>query len=177
MQRILEVRVIASLDAGDHATQRARFAAGYDSSWRDWLERFERGEAVVARLTTTVRFVAEGRNGEVEVVNDGVWLEVDHHLPKVQEQIREVAYKDTRELEARLWREGVHVAAADLENMFLEVRLAEDLEHFLLGGPRPSPPTAASEAFGAATGRSPDAPSTEAAGRTPMSDATGMHCR
>ncbi len=131
MERILEVDVVASLDLGEHAAERARFAAGYDSSWREWLERFERGEALVARLTTTVRFVADGREGQVEVVNDGVWLEVERHLPKVQEQIREVAYKDTRPLEAELWRHGLHVTAGELAEMFIGVRLADDLERRL----------------------------------------------
>lgn len=123
--RIRRLTVRASPDSAprsaiSEAQQQAR--AG-DSAWRDWLARVHRGEAAVVELMTAADIEIRGVPERVEVVNHGVWIERDAHPPKIEEQIREIAYKDLAPLHDLLLVRGVDVPVREMEDMFFHVEL------------------------------------------------------
>lgn len=132
MGTVTAIRVTAAVDRTDTLVRDARYAAENDTSWREWVERYEQGSASVAQLETVAEFEVDGERGEVVVVNEGVWLEHKPHLPQVLEQIREIAYKDVFPLTTKLGQRGIDVTPEDLEQMFVEVHVDERLRAAVL---------------------------------------------
>ncbi len=131
MTRVLRLEVVACVDHGDAPLERGRHAAD-DASWNDWLARWEQGRAIVARLRTVARFDVEGTEQQVDIQNDGVWIERELHVPKVEEQVREIAYKDASKVADEVAARGGHVMLHDVEEMFFHVRLEDELRRWLL---------------------------------------------
>ncbi len=126
--RVVRLTVTAFEDDTSEAVSQARREARHgDPSWQEWLERFDSGKAAILRLRTEARFELRGEDKRVEVVNDGVWVDCDIHLPKVEEQIRQIAYKDISALRDRIRGHGAELAAAELEDMFFHVALSGEL--------------------------------------------------
>lgn len=61
--------------------------------------------------------------GRVEVMNRDVWVENDQHPPKVEEQVREIAYKDAEAMTAALSQRDVTVTTDELETTMSHVEL------------------------------------------------------
>ncbi len=126
--RIVRLAVEAAPDHSDLAVPEAmRRARDGDESWGEWVARLEDGEAVVVRLRTRVEFELDGNLAAIEVTNHGVWIDCDIHLPKVEEQVREIAYKDVRPLHDALRDHGVDVPEDELAQMFFHVELSGEL--------------------------------------------------
>ena len=125
---LTRLTALASPDHGELAVREAkRRSRDGDESWGDWLARLQDGKAIIVRLLTRVEFELEAQTDTVEVTNHGVWIDRDVHLPKVEEQVREIAYKDVRPLHDALRSRGVDVAPAELEAMFFHVELSAEL--------------------------------------------------
>jgi rhodanese-related sulfurtransferase len=126
--RIVRLAVYATVDETGEARERAqRDAAAGDSSWQEWLAEHDRGDALIVRLRVTAEFSQGHGQGRVEVMNRDVWLENDQHAPKVEEQVREIAYKDVQALRSALRDRGVDVTTEDLEAMMIHVELADSV--------------------------------------------------
>ena len=123
--RIRRLSVRASPDSASRsviADAQQRAQAG-DPAWRDWLVRVDRGEAAVVQLVTSADVDICGVPERIEVTNHGVWIERDAHPPKIEEQIREIAYKDVGPLHDALLVRGVDVPVREMEDMFFHVEL------------------------------------------------------
>ena len=132
---ITRLSVLASADHGDVALREAqRRSRDGDESWAAWVARLRDGKALVVRLRTRVEYHTIAGPDSVDVVNDGIWIDHDVHVPKIEEQIREIAYKDTRPLHDALRRRDIDVPEAELEEMFFHVELSPDLAAMLLPG-------------------------------------------
>lgn len=132
---ITRVTALASADHGDMALREAqRRSRDGDESWTEWLARLRDGKALIVRLRTRVEYHSGAGAGSVEVVNHGIWIEHDVHVPKIEEQIREIAYMDTRPLHDALRGRDIDVPEAELEEMFFHVELSPDLAAMLLPG-------------------------------------------
>ena len=126
--RIIRLAVEAAPDDSELAVPEAmRRARDGDESWREWVARLNDGEAVVVRLRTRVEFELDGAVDAVEVANHGVWIDRDVHVPKVEEQVREIAYKDVRSLHDALCDHGVDITEDELSLMFFHVQLSGEL--------------------------------------------------
>ncbi len=129
------IAVRATLDDPHAELERARRAAeGGDGSWRQWLDEYEREEALIARLELCVE-LAGTRSDTVEIVNRGVWLERRADPPLVEAQVAEVVGKDFGALEDALCDRGFEVRQQALHAMYVHVELAEDLRVALSRGP------------------------------------------
>jgi hypothetical protein len=127
-KRIERLAVYATVDDSGDVLDRARSdAAAGDSSWEEWLAEHERGDALLLRLRVTAEFREDDGPGRVEVLNQDVWVENDEHPPKVEEQVREVAYKDVPALRSALRERGLDVTEEDLQAMMIHVELAESV--------------------------------------------------
>jgi hypothetical protein len=132
---ITRLSVLASADLGDTALREAQRRSRHgDESWAEWVARLRAGEALIVRLRTRVEYHSAAATGFVEVVNHGIWIDRDVHVPKIEEQIREIAYKDTRPLHEALQRRDIDIPEAELEEMFFHVELSPDLTAMLLPG-------------------------------------------
>lgn len=135
--RITRLSALATPDHGDLALREAkRRAREGDESWSQWVARLQGGEAVIVQLLTRAEFEHAATTCAVEVTNHGVWIDRDVHLPKVEEQVREIAYKDVRPLHDALQSHGVDIPQAELEEMFFHVELSDDLAAMMAGAPR-----------------------------------------
>jgi rhodanese-related sulfurtransferase len=125
---IVRLAVLAIFDDSEEVLDRARRDAGAgDPSWQEWIAEHERGRALILRLRTTAEFARGHVQGRVEILNRDVWVENDQHPPRIEEQVREVAYKDVEPLRAALAERGVEVTAEDLGLMMMHVELADSV--------------------------------------------------
>lgn len=123
--QITRLTVRASPDSASSSViaEAQQHARAGDAAWRDWLVRVSRGEAAIVQLVTSAEIDICGVRDRIEVTNHGVWIERDAHPPKIEEQIREVAYKGVRPLHYALLGRGVDVAVREMEEMFFHVEL------------------------------------------------------
>ena len=125
---ILRLSVRAERDRSGVLVAHAQGEAGTgDESWQDYVVRADRGAAATARLVSRAEFLVDGRPDHVEVTNDGVWLERVGHVPQLEEQVREIAYKDVEPLRSALCRRGLDVGVRDMEDIYFHVELAPDV--------------------------------------------------
>ena len=68
-----------------------------------------------------------GTSGDVEVVNEGVWLERVGHVPQLEEQVRDIAYKDVGPLRSALCERGLDLESDRVDDMYVHVELAPEL--------------------------------------------------
>lgn len=130
--RVLRLTVTAFEDDSREAVSHARRDARHgDPSWQEWVERFDSGEAAILRLHTEALFELGGKRKRIEVVNDGVWVDCDIHLPTVEEQIREIAYNDVSTLCDGIQRHGGQLQIDELEQMFFHVELSDEVVSLL----------------------------------------------
>ena len=123
--QITRLTVWASPDTSSSSViaEAQQHARAGDGAWQDWLVRVDRGEAAIVQLVTSAEIDVRGVRDRIEVTSHGVWIERDEHPPKVEEQIREIAYKGVRPLHCALLGRGVDVAVRDMEEMFFHVEL------------------------------------------------------
>jgi len=135
------VEVTASLDDPGPALARARREAeAGDTSWAQWVDEYERGEALILRLDLRLH-VSDGQPHVIEVSNQGVFVERSIHVPQVEQQIAEMTSKDYAEVAARLRRHGHRIDTFDLGEMYVHVELAPALRARLreASAQRPAP--------------------------------------
>jgi hypothetical protein len=107
----------------EHATTEA--AAG-DESWEQWISEYDRGDALVLRLELAIQL----GNGEREVFTesrDGFFVENHLHVPKVEQQIAELAFEGLNGLAAELADRGYAIDLHELAGMYVHVELDPDV--------------------------------------------------
>ena len=125
---MLRLSVRAEPGRGGAALGQARLEAERgDASWREWVTRAERGDAAAVRLTSRAEFLVGGDVRHVQVVNEGVWLERVGHVPQLEEQVRDVAYKDVGPLRSALCERGLDLEGDRIDDMYFHVELVPEL--------------------------------------------------
>lgn len=132
---IRQIEALARLD--DEAEReleavRVRARDG-DESWQQWLEEYERGEAMLLKLRVSVVVSVDDREERFTEQNHGVWVEDHAHPPKVEQQVAELAHKDFAALARKLREVGAAVRQEDLDEMFVAVTLGDDVQRRLSG--------------------------------------------
>lgn len=97
-------------------------AAAGDESWQQWVDEYQRGEALIIRL----ELVLEVTDGEREVLRSssgGFFLECDLHAPKVEQQIAELASGDFAVLARELTVSGHSLDLYEIAEMYVHVDL------------------------------------------------------
>ena len=110
-------------------------ASAGDGNWREMLIQLQRGDAAIVELRTLADVEVDGVPERIEIVNHGVWVERDLHPPKIEEQVRELAYKDVAPLHKALLERGVDLPEDELSEMFFHVEVDDGL--LLDAGPQP----------------------------------------
>jgi hypothetical protein len=135
MLTIERLLVRAALDDPTAALERAHAeASSGDESWQQWLAEYERGEALILRLHVTLE-VSDSERRTIEMSNNGVFIEVDVHPPKVERQIADVISNDFSAFALKLSKLGHDLAADDLCELHVHVELGEDLRQALADPP------------------------------------------
>lgn len=116
----LDDRPAAVFDALD----RARSG---DESWREWVDDYRAGEALVVRLRVEVEFDGPCGRGIVDARNADVWVQRSLHPPEVEAQVQEIVPKDFDAFEAEFARRGIAIGAHDLDRMHVRVELGPDV--------------------------------------------------
>lgn len=143
---VLESILVRATLASERQLQATRAAAAAgDESWREWLAEHARGDALLLALHVCAEFRVGDRSGRVALVNDGVWAENDVHPPTVEEQVRELFFKDVSLLSATLSEHGVGVDDEEISRMYVRIELAPPVRAAL--GP-PSVPGRTGPAIG-----------------------------
>lgn len=123
MATVQRLSVLVRLDDPADALRRARAEArAGDDSWQQWVDEFERGEALVIRLEVALDLGSEDPP-IIEMANRGVFIEKDVHPPKVEHQVAELASKDFCALAAKLQDRGYDLDEDDLAEMYAHVEL------------------------------------------------------
>lgn len=129
---LYRIRALAELDrrAGAGDTMRARATAGDDdSAWM--VKEWDEGRLVLARIVLQASARdADGASVSAERVIEGVWLERDE-LPRVEQEISEVAPAALRALADALREQGIEVEDDQLEASFVHVELDDALREAL----------------------------------------------
>lgn len=128
-----------SLDDPAPALARAEAEAERgDDDWREWLEDYGRGDALVVRLELWAEFETD-RPHRLRVEDRGIWVETQSDPPKLEAQIAELVASDFDLVCSQLRAHGFHCAPTDLAGMYVHVELLADLrrtlrDHALRGG-------------------------------------------
>jgi hypothetical protein len=104
---------------------KAEAAAG-DESWAQWVQEYQRGEALILRLELTL----ELGNGDAEVVTvsrHGFFVENHPDAPKVEQQVAELASSDLSALASELGRRGHDIDLHELSTMYVHVELGPEV--------------------------------------------------
>jgi hypothetical protein len=130
--RLLRLHARAMLDDPEPSLALAEEAAAEgDESWEQWLDEFERGEALIVRLEVSLEYLTTKRH-TLTVANSGVWIEKHPDPPNVEQQIAEVASKDFPFFVSRLNASGHPIDAARIDDVYIHVELSEDVQHALI---------------------------------------------
>lgn len=122
----------ARLDDSPSVLAHARTeAAAGDDSWQQWVAEYERGEALILRLELELEFVDETRE-VLRTTTAGFFVESDPHLPRIEQQVAELAAGDVAGLAAELARRGRELDAQELSAMYVHVELDEQVRGELL---------------------------------------------
>ena len=113
----------AVLDDSPSALARAEaHAASGDESWEQWVDEYQRGEALILRLELALEL--EDSTGDVITASkDGFFVENHAHAPKLEQQIAELAFGEVSSLAAELRRRGHDLDLHDLDGMYVHVEL------------------------------------------------------
>jgi hypothetical protein len=121
----------ARLDDPATALDRARAeAADGDESWGQWVNDYERGDAVVISVEVSVEF-GDGAREVVRGRSDGLFVELSPRVPHVERQIAELASGDLVTLADELAALGHRVDVDELSEMYVHVELDPSLREAL----------------------------------------------
>jgi hypothetical protein len=106
---------------------RARAHAG-DQDWQLWVDELERGYATLIdmRVTVTVE-LDDGTVKVVEAEDKQVWMHLAQHPPVVAGLVAEMSAKDQELLTERIRALGQSIGPTELDDMYVDVELADDL--------------------------------------------------
>lgn len=123
------IEVVASIeDEPDEELARVRQEAeAGDPSWQRWLREYETGAAMLLKLEVSVSVEEDGEEDRLVRTNRRLWVEDHAHPPKVEQQVAELAPKDFESIAEELQHRGWKLGVQDLEEMFVGVRLADDV--------------------------------------------------
>jgi hypothetical protein len=110
-----------------------READAGDASWRQWLEEYESGAAMLLRLEVSITIKRDGASERLTRTNRNVWVADHAHPPKVERQVADLAHKDFESLARELREREVEVGVPDLEEMLVAVTLRDDVLDRLSG--------------------------------------------
>jgi hypothetical protein len=124
----LSVRALLDDSPGALAHAEAEAAAG-DESWEQWVEEYQRGDALIVRLELALE--VSGDTGETLTASRaGFFVENHVHAPKLEQQIAELATGDLTALAAELTaRDDLDVS--ELSTMYVHVELDPEVRRRL----------------------------------------------
>ena len=128
-QTVRRIEAVAHLeDQPEGELDRAREEAeAGDASWRQWLDQYEEGAAMLLRLDVSLHVDLHGGEERMTLTNHSLWVEDHAHPPKVEQQIAELAHKDFPAFARALRDRGLELGVTDLEEMFVAVTLGDDV--------------------------------------------------
>jgi hypothetical protein len=131
---IQRLRAEVHLDAPRQALADATAQADRgDDDWRQWVDEYRRGEALIVRLEVWVEFATDEPH-LLHVRNCGVWVERTSNAPKLEAQIAEIVDKDYDVLAEELRQHGFHCDSSDLASMYVHIELQDDVKRLLESG-------------------------------------------
>ena len=121
----------AALDdtAGTLEHARALADAG-DESWEQWVAEYQRGDALIVRLELRLEF-ADATEDVLTTAKDGFFVENHNHVPKLEQQIAELASGDLATLAEELAQQGHDIDVHELGTMYVHVELDSELRRRL----------------------------------------------
>jgi hypothetical protein len=121
----------AVLDDSPTALTHARaLADAGDESWEQWVAEYQRGDALIVRLELTLEF-ADGTDQALTAAKDGFFVENHTHIPKLEQQIAELASGDLAVLAEEATERGHIVDVRELATMYVHVELDPELRRRL----------------------------------------------
>ena len=121
------------LDDSPRALTHAKtLAEAGDESWEQWVAEYQRGDALIVRLELKLEF-ADGVGDTLTAARDGFFVENHTHIPKLEQQIAELASGDLAALAEDMAEDGETVDAQDLGTMYVHVELDGALRRRLRG--------------------------------------------
>lgn len=133
MVKVTRLSACAHRDDSEAALEpsKAQAAAG-DESWQQWLDEYQRGEALMVRVEVTVELEP---GPPLQITNTGVWLETAAHPPKVEQQLSELIFKDFDTIIRELAKRGAQLDIGDLNAMYVHVELGESIRRAIDDAP------------------------------------------
>lgn len=131
MVRVQRLFARAVLDDSPAALSHARaLAEAGDESWEQWVEEYQRGDALIVRLELRIEF-AGGTEEVLTTARNGLFVENHIHVPKLEQQIAELASGDLATLAEGLTQRGYAVDMQELGTMYVHVELDPELRRRL----------------------------------------------
>ena len=122
MVSIQRLSARAVLDDSPSALARAEaHAASGDESWEQWVDEYQRGEALILRLERALKL--EDGGDVITASKDGFFVENHAHAPRLEQQVAELAFGEVTSLAAELTRRGHDLDVHDLAGMYVHVEL------------------------------------------------------
>jgi hypothetical protein len=119
------------LDESPRALTHARaLAEAGDESWEQWVAEYQRGDALIVRLELRLE-LGDGSDEVLTTSKDGFFVENHTHIPKLEQQIAELASGDLAELAEELAQRGDAVDVRELGTMYVHVELDPELRRRL----------------------------------------------
>ena len=125
----LSARAVLDDSAGLLAHAKALAEAG-DESWAQWVAEYQRGDALIVRLELSLEF-ADSTNEVLRTASDGFFVENHTHVPKLEQQIAELASNDLAAMAGELADRGHAVDVGELGMMYVHVELDPELRRRL----------------------------------------------
>lgn len=117
----------AVLDDSPAALSHAKaLADAGDESWEQWVAEYHRGDALIVRLELRLEF-ADETDDVLTTAKDGFFVENHTHVPKLEQQIAELASGDLATLAGELAQRGHTIDARELGTMYVHVELDPEL--------------------------------------------------
>jgi hypothetical protein len=123
--RRLSARAVLDEAPSALAHAEAQAAAG-DESWQQWVAEYRRGDALILRLELTLE-LGDDAGEVVTAATDGLFVENNGHMPRVEQQIAELASDDLTALAAELAQRGHELDLQALGAMYVHVELGQDV--------------------------------------------------
>lgn len=121
----------AVLDDSPAALRHAKeLADAGDESWEQWVGEYQRGDALIVRLELRLEFT-DGTEDVLTTAKDGYFVENHTHVPKLEQQIAELAAGDLSLLAEELAQRGHALDAHELGTMYVHVELDPGLRRRL----------------------------------------------
>jgi hypothetical protein len=128
---VQRLSALAVLDDSAAALAHAKeLADAGDESWEQWVAEYQRGDALIVRLELKLEF-ADSTHDVLTTAKNGFFVENHVHVPKLEQQIAELASDDIAVLAEELAQRGDAFDVQELGRMYVHVELDPELRERL----------------------------------------------